>query len=131
MSKHFLKLSIIAATLTLPSVLMAADDVSVTAGETSTITTFTNISDSCEDFGKPKTTIMTAPRHGKISFSRSTTVMDDGPCKGKTVKATLVLYKSEGGYKGDDYFKVGFTTPQYDDGTGSTFDSFDFNVTVE
>ncbi|WP_422375217.1 hypothetical protein [Roseibium sp.] len=58
-----------------------------------------------------------APKHGKVSFKQVSGKLQEGRCAGKTVKGTLVIYKPNKGYKGEDVFKVGFTMDMYVSGS--------------
>ncbi|MCK7610908.1 hypothetical protein [Roseibium sediminicola] len=59
------------------------------------------------------------PKHGKVSFKQVSGQLGEkaGRCAGKTVKGTLVIYRPDKGYKGDDVFKVGFVMDMYVSGS--------------
>lgn len=68
----------------------------------------------------PKMKVRQAPKHGKVSFKQVSGKLSEksGRCAGKTVKGTLVIYKPDRGYKGEDVFKVGFVMDMYEAGSG-------------
>lgn len=71
----------------------------------------------CLTGAPPKMKVRVAPKHGKVSFKQVSGKLQEGRCAGKTVKGTLVIYKPNKGYKGEDVFKVGFTMDMYVSGS--------------
>jgi hypothetical protein len=62
--------------------------------------------EECTYLALPKLTIVTAPTHGTITLGKSSHVLDDGPCAGKTVKSSAVQYRANPGYHGTDSLSV-------------------------
>lgn len=73
----------------------------------------------CLTGAPPKMKVRVAPKHGKVTFKQVSGKLGEkaGRCAGKTVKGTLVIYKPDRGYKGDDVFKVGFVMNMHVSGT--------------
>ncbi len=121
-----------AALLALTATAAHAESASVPAGETSTITYYSSLDDACQTIGKPKAKLMREPQHGKVSFKwMSITLEDAGSCSGKHAKVLAVFYTPKSGFTGEDSFKVGVSTPQYDNGSGTTFSADSYELTVE
>jgi len=66
----------------------------------------------------PDFKIREAPKHGKVSFQVISVKLDErtGRCAGKDVKASLVVYQPNRGFRGEDNFKVGFVMNMYTSG---------------
>jgi len=66
----------------------------------------------------PDFKIKEAPKHGKVSFRVVSVKLDErtGRCAGKDVKASLVVYQPNKGFRGEDVFKVGFVMNMYTSG---------------
>ena len=121
----------LAAFISLPSALVAADSAVVPSGKPTGIMAFSKTTSACEDYGKPKTSVITAPKHGNVEFAWLRLKMKKGRCKGETIRIVGVYYKSNAGYHGEDYFKVGFGSPYYEDGSGSSYDIYGYTITVK
>ncbi|MDB5556193.1 MAG: hypothetical protein JWL86_6177 [Rhizobium sp.] len=71
----------------------------------------------CAVAGKPKMTISTEPKHGKISFKWE--YIPAGKkfrnCTGGMMKAMSVYYTPAAGFRGTDSFAVGYSLPDMSD----------------
>jgi hypothetical protein len=91
----------------------------IPANKSSVVGSQATIQPGCLSGAPPKMKVTKAPKHGTVSFKRTSGKLneDAGSCAGKTVKGTLVVYKPNRGYRGQDVFKVGFTMDMYVSGS--------------
>ena len=114
------------------TVAMAADHITVKANRTSAISSFVHYNrDLCSGGAIPHLRAGRKPKHGKLTFKTVVTKLGPGPCKGTRVKAAAAYYTPDRGFKGEDYFSVGYTHDLYEGAgrIGST--SYSFHVTVK
>ncbi len=122
----------IAFTFASLTIAMATEHITVKANRTSAISSFVHYNkDLCSGGAIPQLRPGTKPKHGKLTFKVVVTKLGPGPCVGTRVKAAAAYYTPDRGFKGKDYFSVGYTHDLYEGAAriGSTF--YSFNVTVK
>ncbi|MCV0427313.1 MAG: hypothetical protein K5905_17770 [Roseibium sp.] len=116
-----MRLIISCLTLLLISTFAQADTVreTVPANKASVVGSQATILPGCLSGAAPDMKVTMAPKHGTVSFKRTSGTLNEeaGRCAGKTVKGTLVIYKPNRGYRGEDVFKIGFTMDMYVSGS--------------
>lgn len=67
----------------------------------------------------PKMKVTRAPKNGSVSFKQVSGKLGEnaGRCAGKTVKGTVIVYKPNRGFRGEDVFNVRFTMDMHTYGT--------------
>ena len=91
----------------------------VPANKTSAVGAHATYGPECESGTVPKMKVTQAPKNGKVSFQQINTKLSEkaGRCAGRPVKGTIVVYKPNRGFRGEDVFKVRFTMDMYDYGS--------------
>lgn len=91
----------------------------VPANKTSAVGAHATYGPECESGTIPKMKVTQAPKNGKVSFQQINTKLSEkaGRCAGRPVKGTIVVYKPNRGFRGEDVFKVRFTMDMYDYGS--------------
>lgn len=102
-------------------VLALADTIreTVPANKTSVVGAHATYGPLCEGGTIPKMKVTQAPKNGSVSFQQVSSKLSEkaGRCAGKTVKGTLVVYKPNRGFRGEDVFRVRFVMDMHTYGT--------------
>src|SRR5690349_15029283 len=77
--------------------------------------------------------ITAPPQHGTAALIAKAVPIDQAVphCKGKIVKPTFVVYRSDPGYRGADKVSVSFTRSANTGEMNERFYTYDFDVTVK
>ncbi len=91
----------------------------VPANKTSVVGAHATYGPLCEGGTIPKMKVTQEPKNGTVSFEQVTRKLSEkaGRCAGKTVKGTLVVYKPNRGFRGEDIFRVRFVMNMHTYGT--------------
>ncbi|MEL7525522.1 MAG: hypothetical protein AAFN16_07125 [Pseudomonadota bacterium] len=91
----------------------------VPANKTSVVGAHATYGPLCEGGTIPKMKVTQAPKNGSVSFRQVSSKLSEkaGRCAGKTVKGTLVVYKPNRGFRGEDVFRVRFVMDMHTYGT--------------
>lgn len=87
--------------------------------------------DTCLFQALPTYRIVQAPAHGTIVIGKSAHELADGLCKGKTMKSSVVAYRSNPGYRGRDRIIVDAESADYVDGSGHFGDRKTIDIVVK
>ncbi|WP_305984302.1 hypothetical protein [Roseibium sp. MMSF_3544] len=73
----------------------------------------------CTGGAVPRMKVTQAPKNGTVSFRQVSAKLTEkaGRCAGKSVNGTVVVYKPNRGFRGEDIFKVRFIMDMHTSGT--------------
>ena len=110
-----------------------AEDLTVPAGRKSYLFDFSNTDENCQSIGRSKGSVVTEPKHGKVSFEWVSARLGEGTrfCKGKFAKVLRIAYTPDRGYRGPDHFRVGISMARYADISGNSFSTEHVDLVVK
>jgi hypothetical protein len=90
----------------------------VVSGKQSQVGFFYGLNPDCSTRGEGDTRLIRKPEHGTVEFTQGNSfpsfpeaASDWFHCNGQKVPGTLVMYKSDDGYSGKEFFDVEFIGP--------------------
>lgn len=87
---------------------------------------------TCLSAALPRYKISRQPKHGRLKLeARTVKIRNKGSCKGKPIKAYIVTYSPEKGFRGKDTGQVSFTYFRYTEGAATRHEGVKIVVTVE
>lgn len=88
---------------------------------------------SCISGAIPNMKVSRKPKHGKVTFQRSTFKLgkDTGRCAGKSIKGMGIIYTPDRNYRGQDKFTVTYSYEAYSGASRRNFISNTYNITVK
>jgi len=135
MFRLFILLSFVLAPLAFLThpVSAATVNVKTKSGRSVSVTSYGNFNKgSCASAALPRFKVTRKPKHGQFRHvARTVKITNKGRCKGKSIKAIIVIYTPEKGFRGQDSGQVSFTHFRYTEGAATRHVGVKVNVTVE
>ena len=110
---------------------IAAEQITVKAGQKTLIYQFGSYEDNCASFQYAKFRDKNT-KNGSLVSTRGSFIISKGRCKGKRLKSTDVYYTPKAGFKGKDKARLSFGIPKgiYSD-FGLDYTTVTMHITVE